>query len=45
MQEAYDSLVETGYGPDEAIRRLQTIWPFELFPALLESLREAETHG
>ena len=45
MQQAYDSLVETGYGVDEAISRLQTIWPFELFPALLQSLREAETHG
>lgn len=45
MQQAYDSLVETGYGPDEAIRRLQTIWPFELFPGLLESLKEAETNG
>lgn len=45
MQQAYDSLVETGYGSDEAIRRLQTIWPFELFPALLQSLKEAEAHG
>lgn len=44
MQQAYDSLIESGYAADEAIRRLQTIWPFELFPSLLESLREAENH-
>jgi hypothetical protein len=45
MQEAYEALVETGYGPEEAVSRLQTIWPFELFPALLESLKEAKGHG
>lgn len=45
MKQAYDSLVETGYDSDEAILRLRTIWPFELFPALLESLKEIKTNG
>jgi hypothetical protein len=45
MQQAYNSLIETGYGADEAVSRLQTIWPFELFPSLLESLKEAENHA
>jgi hypothetical protein len=45
MQQAYDSLLQTGYGANEAIVRLQTIWPFELFPFLLESMREAKSDG
>lgn len=40
MQQAFRSLVATGYGPKDAVNRLRTIWPFELFPALLESLTE-----
>ena len=40
MEEAYNSLVLSGYGKGDAVNRLRTIWPFELFPALLESLRE-----
>ena len=40
MQEAFRSLIVTGYGHKEAINRLRTIWPFELFPALLETLKE-----
>lgn len=40
MEQAYLSLVTTGYGPQEAVNRLRTIWPFELFPALLASLTE-----
>jgi len=41
MQQAFRSLVATGYGPKEAVNRLRTIWPFELFPALLEALTES----
>jgi len=44
MEHAYDSLVSSGYGAEDAITRLRTIWPFELFPALLESIREAQEH-
>jgi hypothetical protein len=40
MREAFRSLVSSGYAPPEAINRLRTIWPFELFPALLGSLAE-----
>lgn len=40
MVQAFSSLVATGYGPKDAVNRLRTIWPFELFPALLESLTE-----
>jgi hypothetical protein len=45
MQQAFRSLVATGYGPREAVNRLRTLWPFELFPALLESLAEVTSHG
>lgn len=38
MQQAYGSLIATGYQPKEAKDRLRTIWPFELFPALLDTL-------
>ena len=41
MQQAFHSLTATGYGEKEAINRLRTIWPFELFPAVLESLAES----
>jgi hypothetical protein len=44
MQQAYGSLVATGYGAEEAINRLRTVWPFELFPSVLESIREAKSH-
>lgn len=37
MKEAFDSLMSSGYGKKEAAERLQTIWPFELFPALLQA--------
>jgi len=40
MQQAFQSLVATGYSPKDAVNRLRTIWPFELFPALLESFTE-----
>ena len=40
MEQAFRSLVATGYGPREAVNRLRTLWPFELFPALLEVLAE-----
>lgn len=43
MEEAFESLVVTGYSPGEAANRLRTIWPFELFPALLQSLVEQKS--
>jgi hypothetical protein len=42
MKEAFNSLVSSGYGKKEAIDRLRTIWPFELFPALLQTLLESD---
>jgi hypothetical protein len=45
MEQAFFSLVGTGYGPKEAVNRLRTIWPFELFPALLQSLSEFHPHA
>jgi hypothetical protein len=44
MEQAYRSLLETGYGPVEAVNRLRTIWPFELFPALLAAIAEGTRH-
>ncbi len=44
MEQAFLSLVATGYGPKEAVNRLCTIWPFELFPALLQNLAD-NCHG
>jgi len=43
MEQAFRSLVESGYGTREAIDRLRTIWPFELFPALLAAIAEGQT--
>ncbi len=45
MEQVYDALVATGYGPEDAINRLRTISPFELFPSILETIREANSHG
>jgi hypothetical protein len=45
MEQVYDSLVATGYGTEDAINRLRTISPFELFPSILETIREAKSHG
>lgn len=45
MEEAFRSLIATGYGAKEAVNRLRTIWPFELFPALLQTLAESQDHA
>jgi hypothetical protein len=45
MQQTYRSLVTSGYGADDALNRMRTIWPFELFPALLETLKEVPPHA
>jgi len=45
MQQTYRSLVRSGYGPEDALNRMRTIWPFELFPALLETLKEVPPHA
>lgn len=45
MQQAFLSLIESGYGKKDAINRLKTLWPFELFPALLESLAEGSRNA
>ncbi len=44
MEQAFHSLTATGYGPKEAVNRLRTVWPFELFPALLQTLAESKYH-
>ena len=40
MEEAFHSLVASGYGRREAVDRLKTLWPFELFPELVAGLAE-----
>jgi hypothetical protein len=45
MEQAFLSLVATGYGAREAVNRLRTVWPFELFPALLEAFAERDLHA
>jgi hypothetical protein len=40
MEQAFHSLTTAGYGPKEAQIRLRMLWPFELFPSLLETLVE-----
>lgn len=45
MEQAFSSLTACGYGPKEAVNRLRTIWPFELFPALLQTLKENHDHA
>lgn len=44
MEQALRSLIDSGYGPAEAVNRLRTIWPFELFPALLAVVAEEVRH-
>lgn len=44
MEQAFHSLIASGYGAKEAVNRLRTIWPFELFPALLQTLSESHPH-
>jgi hypothetical protein len=43
MEQSFESLVATGYNPIDAANRLRTIWPFELFPALIQSLVEQKS--
>lgn len=43
MRDALRCLRAGGYSQDEAVRRLSTLWPFELFPALLQTIAESET--
>jgi hypothetical protein len=45
MEEAFNSLVACGYGARDAVNRLRTIWPFELFPALLQTVSESHPHA
>jgi hypothetical protein len=40
MEQAFLSLRDSGYDHQDAVSRLRTIWPFELFPSILESLAE-----
>jgi hypothetical protein len=42
MRAAHRSYVAAGYAPGDATDRLRTIWPFELFPELLQTLSESE---
>ena len=41
MEQTFQSLLSAGYGREEALRRLQLVFPFDLYPALLESFRES----
>ena len=45
MEQAFTSLIATGYGKKEAVDRLRTIWPFEMFPALLQALTETSVYA
>ena len=45
MNQAFDSLVASGYGKSDAVDRLRTLWPFELFPAILQSLVEEQMNS
>jgi len=38
MLQMFKALIASGYGGTQAVDRLRTIWPFELFPSLLASL-------
>lgn len=40
MEQAYASLKASGYASSAAINRLKTIWPFELYPAVLKTVEE-----
>lgn len=44
MEQTYESLINSGYGAEDAINRLRTIWPFEEYPALLESVKETRSN-
>ncbi|MEZ4294643.1 MAG: ATP-binding protein [Polyangiaceae bacterium] len=39
MSQVFRALVSSGWAEDEARDRIRTLWPFELFPALLETIR------
>lgn len=43
MREALRCLLAAGYTPSEARAQLSTLWPFELFPAVLQALVEKES--
>jgi hypothetical protein len=45
MYEAYKALLACGYSHEEAQTRLGGVWPFELFPALLQTLKEEENNS
>jgi hypothetical protein len=45
MEQAFHSLVASGYGPKDAVNRLRTIWPFELFPSILQTLAESHDNA
>jgi hypothetical protein len=45
MKQAYISLITTGYTKEDAVNRLRTIWPFELYPAVLETLSESHNYA
>lgn len=45
LEQAFASLIKVGYNRQDAVNRLTTIWPFELFPALLQSVAESHHHA
>ena len=43
MEAAFRSLRQSGYSPRDALNRLRTLWPFELFPDLLQTFDDEMT--
>lgn len=41
MEQTFRALRELGLTRDDALQRLRTLWPFELFPSILETLPES----
>lgn len=45
MQQTFLWYVDSGYTPKDAVGKLRSIWPFELFPAILETLAERSSNA
>lgn len=43
MEQALRSLLQSGHSREDALNRLKLMWPFEQFPAILQTLAEQET--
>lgn len=45
MEQAFDALLSSGYSVKHALERLAMMWPFELYPELLQALYEDKSNG